>query len=48
MVLFRPDSPVMAAIKTKEDARKFFAEKFPQFLDIIKEEDFEVRRGERS
>lgn len=41
VVLFRPDSPVIKAIKTKEDARTFFAGSFPQFLDIIKEQDLE-------
>lgn len=39
VVLFRPDSSAMAKIQSKEDAREFFAGSFPQFLDVIREED---------
>lgn len=39
VVLFRPDSSAIAKIQSKEDAREFFAGSFPQFLDVIREED---------
>jgi 2-polyprenyl-6-methoxyphenol hydroxylase-like FAD-dependent oxidoreductase len=39
VVLFRPTCPAIAGIKDKEDARQFFAGSFPQFIDVIKEED---------
>lgn len=39
VVLFRPTCPAIARIKDKEDARQFFAGSFPQFIDVIKEED---------
>jgi len=39
VVLFRPTCPAIAAIEDKEDARHFFAGSFPQFIDVIKEED---------
>lgn len=42
VVLFRPDSPLIAAIKSKEDAKAFFGEYFPQFVELLREEDLEV------
>ena len=43
VVLFRPDNALIAAIKTKEDARAFFAEYYPQFVELLREEHLEVR-----
>lgn len=43
VVLFRPDNALIAAIKTKEDAKAFFAEYYPQFVELLREEDLEVR-----
>lgn len=42
VVLFRPDNPLIAAIKTKEDAKAFFAQYYPQFVEILQEEHLEV------
>ncbi len=44
VVLFRPDNALVAAVRTTDDARRFFAAYFPQFVQLLREEDLEVRR----
>lgn len=43
VVLFRPDNALIAAIKSKEDAKAFFAKYYPQFVELLRDEDLEVR-----
>lgn len=43
VVLFRPDNPLIAAIKTREDAKAFFSKYYPQFVESLREEHLEVR-----
>ena len=41
VLLFKPEETVITDIKTAAQAKAFFQEEFPQFMPLLREEEFE-------